>query len=126
LLAASDVVALPYRLTLGQAVFPAALLEALAANVPVVTSDLPLLRELTNHGKTALLAPPENPSALARAIERVLAEPHLVYGMLASQQEWLERNQPQRVVRDYERLYQQIATSQTTVLQPAGHRANLR
>lgn len=126
LLAASNVVALPYRLTIGQAVYPAALLEAMAANVPVVTSDLPLLHELTDDGKRALLAPPENPSALARAIERVLAEPNLVQGMLAAQRDWVQRNHPQRVVRDYERLYEQITTQQETVLQPVKSRADLR
>ncbi len=45
LLGASDLIVLPYRLTLGQAAYPATLLEALAANVPVVTTDLSLLRE---------------------------------------------------------------------------------
>ncbi len=126
LLAASDAVVLPYRLTIGQAVYPAALLEAIAANVPVVTSDLPLLRELTNHGKTALLAPPEDPAALARAIERLWVEPHLVRAMLAAQQDWLWRNQPQHVVRDYERVYEQITAQQTTVLQPVKSRADIR
>jgi glycosyltransferase involved in cell wall biosynthesis len=126
LLAASDVVVLPYRLTIGQAVYPAALLEALAANVPVVTSDLPLLHELTDQGKSALLAPPDNPSALASAVERILGEPNLVRGMLAAQRDWVQRNQPQRVVRDYERLYEQVTTKQTPVLQPVKSRADLR
>jgi glycosyltransferase involved in cell wall biosynthesis len=126
LLAASDVVVLPYRLTIGQAVYPAALLEAMAANVPVVTSDLPLLRELTDQGQSALLAPPEDPAALASAIERTLADTHLVRGMLAAQRGWLLRNHPQHVVKDYERLYEQVAADKTTVLQPINSRANLR
>lgn len=50
LFAASDAVALPYRLTIGQAVYPAVLIEAVAANVPVVTSDLPLLRSSRSVG----------------------------------------------------------------------------
>jgi glycosyltransferase involved in cell wall biosynthesis len=126
LLAASDVVALPYRLTIGQAVYPAALLEAMAANVPVVTSDLPLLRELTDQGASALLSPPEDPSALARAIERVLTDTNLVRGMLAAQQGWMQRKHPQRVVKDYEQLYEQITADQTAVLQPVNSRADLR
>lgn len=126
LLAASDVVALPYRLTIGQAVYPAALLEAIAANVPVVTSDLPLLRELTDQGASALLAPPEDPEALAHAIERLLTDTHLVNSMLAAQSGWLQRNHPEHVVKDYERLYEQVTANQTTLLQPVKDRANLR
>lgn len=123
LLAASDVVALPYRLTIGQAVYPAALLESIVANVPVVTTDLPLLRELTNHGETALLVPPEDASALAGAVERLLNTPALQYQISVAQRQWVLRNHPQRVVRDYERLYEQMAPRPTTVLQPAPSRA---
>lgn len=123
LLAASDVVALPYRLTIGQAVYPAALLESIVANVPVVTTDLPLLRELTNSGETALLVPPEDAPALAGAVERLLNTPALMYQLSVAQRQWVLRNHPQRVVRDYERLYEQMAPRPTAVLQPAPSRA---
>ncbi len=124
-LAASDVAVLPYRLTIGQAVFPAALLEALASNVPVVTTDLPLLRELTEGGQTALLAPPDDPEALAASISRVLNEPGLVGQMLAAQECWLTRMRPERVVRTYERLYQHTITGRERVLRPARDRVEL-
>jgi glycosyltransferase involved in cell wall biosynthesis len=124
LLAASDVIALPYRLTIGQAAHPAALLEALVANVPVVTSDLPLLRELTNQGETAMLAPPEDPSALAAAVERLLTTPSLRRGMSAAQAEWKLRNHPQRVVKEYERLYEQVTLQRATFPHPVHSRAN--
>jgi glycosyltransferase involved in cell wall biosynthesis len=123
LLAASDVVALPYRLTIGQAVYPAALLESIVANVPVVTTDLPLLRELTNGGETAMLVPPEDPSALAGAVERLFNTPALMQEMGVAQWQWVLRNHPQRVVRDYERLYEQMAPRHAAVLQPAPSRA---
>jgi glycosyltransferase involved in cell wall biosynthesis len=122
LLSASDVVALPYRLTIGQAAFPATLFEALAAQVPLVTTDLPLLRELTNDGETALLVPPDDSLALAAAIERVLNDPALGARMTAAQREWVEQIQPSRAVQDYERLYEQIVASQARVLLPAADR----
>ncbi len=115
-LGASDVVVLPYRLTIGQAAYPAALLEALAANVPVVTTDLPLLRELTKDGKTALLVPPDNPAALAAGIERVLNEPLLVQQMLEAQRHWAREIQSERAVQEYERLYEQVIARQAAVL----------
>jgi len=125
LLGASDVAVLPYRLTIGQAVYPAVLLEALAANVPVVTSDLPVLRELTEGGQTALLAPPDDPDALAEAIGRVLRDPDLLRRMREAQARWLQQTHPQRVVKDYERLYQQVTAEQAAVLCPACDRERI-
>ncbi len=122
-LAASDVAVLPYRQTIGQAVFPAALLEAMVANLPVVTTDLPLLRELTDDGQTALLIPPDDPEKLAGAIERVLTERVLVEQMRAAQECWMIRTRPARVVRAYERLYQHTIAERARVLRPARGRA---
>ncbi|MCI0476072.1 MAG: glycosyltransferase family 4 protein, partial [Anaerolineales bacterium] len=122
LLSASDVVALPYRLTIGQAACPATLLEVCAANVPLVTSDLPLLRELTGDGKTALLVPPDDPDALAAAIERVLNEPTLVSQMLAAQCKWIQQIEPSYAAQNYEQVYEQIITNQARVLRPAPDR----
>lgn len=122
LFAASAVVVLPYRLTIGQAAFPATLLEAVAANVPIVTSDLPLLRELTDGGSIALLAPPDDPAELARTIEKVLGNHVLVEQMRERQRHWMEQLHPQRGIEEYERIYEQVAARQATILQPAGDR----
>ena len=48
------------------------MLEAMAAGVPVVASDLPVLAEVAGPG--ALLVPPEDPAAWAAALTRVLAD----------------------------------------------------
>jgi len=125
LLSASDVVVLPYRLTIGQAACPATLLEVFAANVPLVTTDLPLLRELTDGGKTALLVPPDDPRALAAAIERGLNEPALVASMLEAQRAWVQQIQPPRVAQEYERLYGQVIASQARVLRSPPDRERL-
>ncbi len=108
LLDASAVLALPYRLTVGQAAFPSMLAEGFAAGVPVVTTDLPLLRELTDGGKRALLALPDDPAALAGAIECLLTQPPLVQQMRQAQRQWVAQNAPERVVKEYERLYRQV------------------
>ncbi|MDP8977950.1 MAG: glycosyltransferase family 4 protein, partial [Actinomycetota bacterium] len=51
-------------------------LEAMAAGLPVVTSDMPVFREyLTGH--EALLVPPTEPGALAEAMRRLVCEPDL-------------------------------------------------
>jgi glycosyltransferase involved in cell wall biosynthesis len=55
--------------------FGLALLEAMLAGLPVVASDVSSIPEIVRHGETGLLVPPDDPAALAAAIERVLQGP---------------------------------------------------
>ena len=52
-------------------------LEALAADLPVVASDLPVFREFLTDGRDALLPAVGDPAALADAMERVMTDPAL-------------------------------------------------
>ncbi len=70
---AADVVALPsLREGWGLAV-----LEAQASGTPVVASDIDVLREYLVDGRNALLAAPDDPDGLARALVRVVSDPGL-------------------------------------------------
>ncbi|MGH2672279.1 MAG: glycosyltransferase family 4 protein [Actinomycetota bacterium] len=73
-LAAADVFASPAT---GHESFGIVLVEALAAGVPVVASDIPGYREVIRAGVDGLLLPPSDAAALASAIRRVLVEPDL-------------------------------------------------
>jgi phosphatidylinositol alpha-mannosyltransferase len=53
--------------------FGVVLLEAMAASTPIVASDLPGYRHVARPGEEALLVPPEDAGALARALEEALA-----------------------------------------------------
>jgi glycosyltransferase involved in cell wall biosynthesis len=112
LLAASDLVALPYRLSVGQAACPAMLIEALAANIPVVTTNLAVLRELTDDGKLALLVQPDDARALATGIDRILSDPPFAQEMRRAQRQWAQDFEPQVAARKYEGLYRQVAGRQ--------------
>ncbi|MBN1342360.1 MAG: glycosyltransferase [Phycisphaerae bacterium] len=68
LLAAANVFVFPSR-TEG---LPTALLEAMAAGLPIVTTDVPGCRDLIINEQTGLLVPPQSPQRLAEAIRRVL------------------------------------------------------
>lgn len=54
---------------------PQSLLQAFAAGVPVVASEVGGVPEVVTDGVTGLLVKPESPPALAQAVEMVLAEP---------------------------------------------------
>lgn len=71
LLAACDAFALSSR----QEGFPITILEAMAAGKPVIATDVGGCAEAVVHGETGLIVQPENPAALARAIEYVLSHP---------------------------------------------------
>ncbi|MBI3945928.1 MAG: glycosyltransferase family 4 protein [Armatimonadetes bacterium] len=71
LYAAADLFALPSRWE----GLPYALLEAMAAGLPVVASDIPAIAEAAPCGETALLVPPDDPGALAEALECLIREP---------------------------------------------------
>jgi glycosyltransferase involved in cell wall biosynthesis len=51
--------------------------EALASGTPLVTADTPAAREILVDGESALLIPPGDPSALARAVQRIASDPEL-------------------------------------------------
>lgn len=55
--------------------FGLALLEAMLAGLPVVASRVSSIPEIVADGETGVLVPPDDPAALAAALERVLREP---------------------------------------------------
>ena len=58
-------------------VIPCKVYDALAAGVPLVTSDTPAVRRVLRHGQNALLVPPGDARALADAVLRLKWEPAL-------------------------------------------------
>lgn len=56
---------------------PLKIFEYMAAGLPIVTSDLTVLREILVPGYSALMPPPDDPVALAHAVRRLAADPGL-------------------------------------------------
>lgn len=56
---------------------PNVVAEAMASRLPVVTSDLPAIREIVGHEQSGLLVPPEDVASLTAAIRRLLTDSEL-------------------------------------------------
>lgn len=95
-----------------------ALIEAMAAGVPVVASHVGACREVLDDGALGLLVPPGDPVALADAIERIRAEPEAA----AVRAEGARRKAFEAF--DAERMA--AAYAEVLGLQPAGAAAALR
>jgi glycosyltransferase involved in cell wall biosynthesis len=64
--------------------FGLVLIEAMAAGVPVISTDVPGVRDVVRANKTGLLVPAANPAALAAAIERVIDDRPLRERLIAA------------------------------------------
>jgi len=73
-LSQASVVVLPTEYPEG---VPKVLLEAAACGRPIVATDVPGCREIVRHGVNGLLVPPHDSTALAAAIQTLLASPEL-------------------------------------------------
>ena len=80
---AADAVVLPYRSATQSGVVQL----AYAYGKPVVATEVGGLPAAVDHGRTGLLAPPDDPAALAAALERLAADPHRFDAAIASEQD---------------------------------------
>lgn len=102
LLKSCDVFAFPSR-TEG---LPNALLEAMAARLPIVTTNVPGCRDLIQHERNGLLVPFGDAGRLAEAMLRLLEDDALAANLAAAAGEAVARDwHISRMLDDYERLY---------------------
>ena len=101
-LAAADVFVLPSR----SEAFPNALLEAMAAGLPVVACGVGGILELVEDGRTGLLVPPGDPAALADRLLRLMSAPALAQTLgAAARAHVIARYSFDRMVGAFEQLY---------------------
>jgi len=88
---------------------PVALIEAMAAGVPVLSTEVGGVGDLVTHGETGWLVPPGDPSALARGIERLLGDPTLRRRLAgAARPVALERHHVRGLIHRMETLYADV------------------
>ncbi|MGB9454470.1 MAG: glycosyltransferase family 4 protein [Bryobacteraceae bacterium] len=92
---------------------PNALLEAMAARVPVVATAVGGIPEIVSDRETALLVPPRDPEALCRAMRELLANETLAGGLAARASELiLTRHTPEARTRRLVEIYTAALASQ--------------
>ena len=85
------------------------LLESMAAGVPVVATAVSGNPELIQDGENGLLVPAGDAPALARAVDRILADPQLARRLGQAGRQRVERDFTlERLTRDTERLYADV------------------
>jgi phosphatidyl-myo-inositol alpha-mannosyltransferase len=89
----------------GRESFGIVLVEAMAAGLPVVASDIPGYREVVRNGMEGLLVPPRDAEALAAAIGRLLDHPDEAERFADAGRQRASRYSWERIVREVEAIY---------------------
>ncbi len=94
---------------------PNVLLEAMAAGVPIIATNVGGVPEMVTAEKTALLTPARDPEALSKAIERMLKTEDLARKLSAAARERVQTHySPQARTRQLARVYESVLVSCST------------
>lgn len=85
-----------------------ALLEAMAVGAPIVATDIPSTRGTVTDEEQALLVPPGDASALASAVNRLLAEPGFAARLGEAARDRARDYDIERTTRDLEAVYDHV------------------
>jgi glycosyltransferase involved in cell wall biosynthesis len=94
--------------------FGTAAIEAMAAGLPVVASDVGGLRDFVEPGTNGTRVPPRNAEALARAIAELMADDERRAGLAEGARRTALRFDIERVLGDFERLIDKVAADRGT------------
>lgn len=103
---------------------PTVALEAMAAGVAVVASNVGGLPDIVAHGESGLLVPPGDPQALRAALARLAGDPDLTRRMGAAGRERVAAFTASDVVRRIEAIYGRLVAAPALMGTPATSGAN--
>jgi glycosyltransferase involved in cell wall biosynthesis len=88
---------------------PNVLLEAMAANLPIVATAVGGVPEMVEHNQSALLVPPNDPPSIAAAIARLLTDKDLAQQLIKNAATLVDsRYTPEKYVRSLSSLYREV------------------
>ena len=93
---------------------PIVILEAMLAGLPVIASQVGGIPEVVVDGRTGILVPPYDASALTQALKYLLSHPNEGLAMSERGREHILNNyHPQKFISAHEQLYERLATACT-------------
>ncbi len=101
---ASDIFVFPALLESAGLVF----LEAMAAGLPVITTDAPGARDTVRHNVSGLISPVGDAKAMADNVLSLLSNDHLAMTMKATNREIVKRYDWEIVSNNYIKLYEKL------------------
>ena len=88
---------------------PNVVLEAMAAGLPVVASDVEGVRELLDHQQSGLIIPPHSAPLLAEALRQILSQPEAAAAMACKAQTIADKEFTwDHITSQYETAYRQL------------------
>ena len=92
---------------------PMVILEAMAAGVPVIATEVGGIPEIVEHGVTGYLIPPKDPQAIADAVEHVINNPEEVKKIVENARRTVkERFDFRENARQFVKIYQELLDEQ--------------
>ncbi len=90
---------------------PMALLEAMSAGLPVVSTSVGGIPEVIQNGMNGLMVPPENPEKLADALKKILIDREMAKKLGNEARNTVVRNYSMKIIaQTYSRVYSEIFT----------------
>ena len=94
---------------------PNVLLEAMAANLPVVATAVGGVPEMVENNESALLVPPNDPTSLAASLARILTDRELVRRLTTNAAMLVDtRYTPENYVRSLVEIYREVMNARQT------------
>jgi len=92
--------------------FGMVLIEAMAAGLPVITTNSPGCRDVVTHGYNGLLVEPGNVTELANSIIKMIKSPQLKESLLRNSKNSIIRYGWRNIAREYEHLYYDLISKE--------------
>ncbi len=106
---AADIVALPYIDLIATEGNPSCILEAMACKKPIVTTDLPELREIVEPEKDVLIAISGNSESLAKQINRLLKDKKLQKKLAENAYKKSKEFDVKKITKKFIKLYGELS-----------------
>ncbi len=88
--------------------FGMVLIEAMAAGLPIVSTNAPGCRDVIQHEDNGLLVDPKDPKSLSESIIKIINDENLKNGLIESALKSVKKYDWQFVSKKYESLYKRL------------------